>query len=685
MSQPATNSPESLLENFLQSGRSEESFTRLVKATGGLVYGSALRRTRDLGLAEEAAQNVFTILAKKAESLRNHSSLSSWLYRTASFEAAKALRNEGRHRRRIENYTAEAMHESAEVQISEDTLQLLEQSIDRLSKRDRALLLSRFFEGKKFRDIAATTGQSEAACKVRLRRIMDKMASWLSSRGCRFSVTALASLLTTEWSRACPPALISGTAGFLQSAPLSISSLLSPVLATMKISKMTIAGIALLISAAAAPFVLNHAEKTPSETTIDPKVNVTSSIVANSKRSTGHSRSVEEILANYPFAYQRLEELYQQYPNLRLPEFVPTDEVTLLDEFNRYFESLDNQLSIPREIQKQMHGEAQWDSASITRFLEENQGAVDRLLEISKFPTQPSHFRYLISERTPETLNTIGALRLLELAFLHETRSNNPQQAEVLFDAILMIREGLSTPFVAQGFVENAAANSLLKGMRSLSQDGYDFSSFADRLDQFAPRKSLISSLQLEAGSFISLLESAKQLEDRTVLIEQLAPIMNPVTKEDGQELTVADQFLMRKEALDWNLNDFQDAYAKVISGYLERMPDPARPETMLRLEGDGSGTRTSLAGLELTKGRDWILASFVPKMELFTSKIAQIETLKRELNTWNALNQAKASGLKPIMLLDLVPDFLPEVPVNPVTGEAFAFDAKTQSLSAEE
>ena len=63
MSQSRTDSPEQLLKEFLQSERSEKSFARLVEVTGGLVYGSAFRRTGDRALAEEVAQNVFVILA----------------------------------------------------------------------------------------------------------------------------------------------------------------------------------------------------------------------------------------------------------------------------------------------------------------------------------------------------------------------------------------------------------------------------------------------------------------------------------------------------------------------------------------------------------------------------------------------------------------------------------------------
>ena len=56
------------LEAFL-TDRSDAAFEQLVAEHLGLVYGCALRRTRNPELAEDIAQQVFTILARKAPRL----------------------------------------------------------------------------------------------------------------------------------------------------------------------------------------------------------------------------------------------------------------------------------------------------------------------------------------------------------------------------------------------------------------------------------------------------------------------------------------------------------------------------------------------------------------------------------------------------------------------------------------
>lgn len=73
----------------------ETAFRALVDRYAGLVHGVAARRTGgQQALAQEIGQNVFTVLARKAGSLRGHASLASWLHRAAVLESAHLLRRE---------------------------------------------------------------------------------------------------------------------------------------------------------------------------------------------------------------------------------------------------------------------------------------------------------------------------------------------------------------------------------------------------------------------------------------------------------------------------------------------------------------------------------------------------------------------------------------------------------------
>src|SRR5688572_4956748 len=93
-----------LLHEYVER-RSEQAFAELVARHINLVYATALRRVRDSHLAEDVAQSVFILLARKAGSIREGEALAGWLYRATCFIAASAVRAERRRRDR----EAEAM------------------------------------------------------------------------------------------------------------------------------------------------------------------------------------------------------------------------------------------------------------------------------------------------------------------------------------------------------------------------------------------------------------------------------------------------------------------------------------------------------------------------------------------------------------------------------------------------
>src|ERR1700751_5082447 len=90
-----------LLREYVQRG-SEAAFAALVGRHVNKVYSVALRHVGDLHQAEEITQAVFVLLARKARSLLNHTSLSGWLFRTTRLTSITLLRSELRRDRRNE-------------------------------------------------------------------------------------------------------------------------------------------------------------------------------------------------------------------------------------------------------------------------------------------------------------------------------------------------------------------------------------------------------------------------------------------------------------------------------------------------------------------------------------------------------------------------------------------------------
>src|SRR5258706_2687741 len=88
-----------LIESYAQR-QSESAFKTVVERYAGLVYASALRQVREPQMAQDIAQAVFILLARKAGRLRKKTILSGWLLQTTRFVAGHVIRTEQRRQRR---------------------------------------------------------------------------------------------------------------------------------------------------------------------------------------------------------------------------------------------------------------------------------------------------------------------------------------------------------------------------------------------------------------------------------------------------------------------------------------------------------------------------------------------------------------------------------------------------------
>src|ERR1044071_6870188 len=106
------------LLNEYASGRSEAAFAELTGRHIDLVYSAALRLVfGDAPAAEDVTQQVFTELARQAQSLAGHPALVGWLYTTTRLMAMRMNRTEQRRKaREQEAYLMnELLHDDAPV------------------------------------------------------------------------------------------------------------------------------------------------------------------------------------------------------------------------------------------------------------------------------------------------------------------------------------------------------------------------------------------------------------------------------------------------------------------------------------------------------------------------------------------------------------------------------------------
>ncbi len=252
-----------LLTQYARTG-SEASFSQLVARHLPLVYRTCRRELLSDTLAEDAAQVVFLLLARKAKTLRAGPSLAGWLFGTARFVARDVRKQEARRVRREEAAMQEAVHQQAAPMPEWDSIEpLLNTALAALKPAERDAVLLRFFEGHTLAETGALLGLSEDAARMRVTRALEKLRRYMTAHGAAVTSLALTGLLTAEATRPVPAhaaaTITQGTLQALSAGPAAnVLLLLKGVSHTMKIIKAKYAAFAtavLLTGAAVPPLV----------------------------------------------------------------------------------------------------------------------------------------------------------------------------------------------------------------------------------------------------------------------------------------------------------------------------------------------------------------------------------------------------------------------------------------------
>ena len=139
-----------LIRHYARSG-SPEAFAAVVAQHANFVFATALRQTRDRDLAEDVTQATFIVLARRAGSLRDGTSVVAFLHQTAVYAAKNALRAAARRRKHEANVAIHPMTPAAGDRSGsggdgDDALgAAVDHALTRLRERDRRLLMLHYF------------------------------------------------------------------------------------------------------------------------------------------------------------------------------------------------------------------------------------------------------------------------------------------------------------------------------------------------------------------------------------------------------------------------------------------------------------------------------------------------------------------------------------------------------------
>ena len=257
--------------------RSDAAFETLVSRHINLVYSVALRQVRDPHLAQEIAQAVFIILARKAGSLGPKTILSGWLFRTAQYASADALKIQRRRQHReqeaymqsVLNCGCDAPSQPTNEEAWTQIAPLLDAAMLRLGEKDRNAIVLRYFENKNLREVGAAMGASEDSARVRINRALEKLRKFFAKRDVMLSATVIATAVSANSVQAAPVGLAATISAAAVKSSAVAASTLTLVKGALKLMAWTkakttiVAGTALVLAGIGTFSVMNYFQHSP--------------------------------------------------------------------------------------------------------------------------------------------------------------------------------------------------------------------------------------------------------------------------------------------------------------------------------------------------------------------------------------------------------------------------------------
>lgn len=255
------------LQQFARTGN-QSAFRELVRRHIDLVFATAMRKVGDAGGAEEIAQNVFGVLARKAWQFASDDSLPAWLHKTALLESQAWLRGEMRRRRR-EQAAAElgtTMNTPDEQSAFRVLVPLLDEALLSLREKDREALLLRYYESQSLKDVGAALGVSDDTAQKRVQTALEKLSDFFKRRGFKTATVAAttAALQHTTVSATAATVSVVFTAA-IQAAPPALVGLSALLARFASLTKLQTAAVCVVIAAGPIAWQISEQRKAQAE------------------------------------------------------------------------------------------------------------------------------------------------------------------------------------------------------------------------------------------------------------------------------------------------------------------------------------------------------------------------------------------------------------------------------------
>ena len=191
-----------LLRRYVRDG-DHDAFAELVRRHIGFVRAAARRQTQgDASLADDVAQAVMIVLARRAGSVAPGVALPSWLFTVTRHAAQNAMKMRSRqryHERRALAASARVERAvSSPDESAADLRDVLDDAIARLPEPDRSGVVLHYLKEHSHAEVGAALGLSTEAARKRVERALERMRTFLTGRGVVTSGGAIVAALHAE-------------------------------------------------------------------------------------------------------------------------------------------------------------------------------------------------------------------------------------------------------------------------------------------------------------------------------------------------------------------------------------------------------------------------------------------------------------------------------------------------------
>ena len=261
----------------------EQAFEGLVRKYFPIVYSAAVRQLGDAHLAQNVAQSVFIIFARKAPKLSRDVALTGWFLRTTRFVVRDVLKQMNRRIRREQGASALAALEQTAVWEPDwaEAVPLADEALLSLSAGEQACVVARVVEERSFREIGQLLRIGEDAAQKRVSRGLEKMRRFLQRRGVKVGVVAIPAILGANLAAAAGPnvtgAVWTGVQAALQGKAtgtmgLALAEQFFKAMALRQLIRLSSLVLGVLLAGAGTFLALNGSRGPPAFRVSDPRL-----------------------------------------------------------------------------------------------------------------------------------------------------------------------------------------------------------------------------------------------------------------------------------------------------------------------------------------------------------------------------------------------------------------------------